>query len=50
MGLYHVGVLQTLTEYDLLPRVLSGASAGAIAASLMGTRNDSECKNLMYVE
>ncbi len=50
LGLYHMGVLKTLIENDLLPRVVSGASAGSIVASLMATRNDSECKALVYVE
>eukprot|EP01084_Bolivina_argentea_P120172 212994_1 len=47
MGLYHTGVLKALIENNMLPRVLSGASAGSICASLVSTRNDSEWKALM---
>ncbi len=50
MGLYHTGVLKALIENNMLPRVLSGASAGSICASLVSTRNDSEWEALMYVE
>ncbi len=50
MGNYHTGVLKTLIENNMLPRVLSGASAGSIIASIASTRNDLECKALMYVE
>ncbi|SCU85312.1 LAME_0D00892g1_1 [Lachancea meyersii CBS 8951] len=34
-GLFHIGVLATLLEQDLLPRVISGSSAGAIVASIL---------------
>ncbi|CEP60752.1 uncharacterized protein LALA0_S01e18140g [Lachancea lanzarotensis] len=34
-GLFHIGVLSTLLEQDLLPRVISGSSAGAIVASIL---------------
>lgn len=34
-GLFHIGVLATLFEQDLLPRVISGSSAGAIVASIL---------------
>ncbi len=44
MGVFHVGVLKALWEQKLLPRVLSGSSAGAVMASIVGTRVDSELK------
>ncbi len=47
MGLYHNGVMKALIENDLLPRVVSGASAGSIVASIVATRNDSECKSFL---
>ncbi len=50
MGIYHIGVLKTLFENDLLPRVLSGASAGSIVAAMLCTRTDLEYKTLMYVK
>jgi TAG lipase/steryl ester hydrolase/phospholipase A2/LPA acyltransferase len=42
MGMYHVGVVKALFEQELLPRVISGASAGSIVAALLGCRMDSE--------
>ncbi|MBF7687598.1 DUF3336 domain-containing protein [Acinetobacter rathckeae] len=37
LGLFHSGVCKALKEQDLLPNVLSGASAGAVMASLLGS-------------
>ena len=42
MGLFHVGVVKALWERDLLPRVVSGSSAGSMVAGLLGTRTDNE--------
>lgn len=39
-GLFHIGVLSTFFELDLLPRVISGSSAGAIIAAMLCTKND----------
>ena len=35
-GLFHTGVLITLLEANLLPRIISGSSAGSIIASVLG--------------
>jgi NTE family protein len=37
---FHVGVIKALVEQDLLPNVLSGSSAGALVAAIVGTRDD----------
>lgn len=42
MGLFHVGVVKALWERALLPRVLSGSSAGSLVAAMVGTRTDAE--------
>ena len=42
LGLFHVGVSKALHEQGLLPRVLSGASAGSIVAAIIGTCEDAE--------
>ncbi|GBG25581.1 Patatin-like phospholipase domain-containing protein AN0408 [Hondaea fermentalgiana] len=42
MGLYHVGVVKTLLEHRLLPRVISGSSAGSIIAAVLACKNDEE--------
>jgi predicted acylesterase/phospholipase RssA len=35
-GLYHMGVVKALLENNLLPRVISGSSAGALFAAILG--------------
>jgi predicted acylesterase/phospholipase RssA len=37
MGFYHVGVVKALLTEGLLPRVISGASAGSLMAAMIGT-------------
>lgn len=41
---FHHGVIDTLLEHDLLPNVISGASAGAWVAAQVGTRTNDELK------
>lgn len=36
LGLFHTGVCKALLEQDLLPKVLSGSSAGAIMTAMLG--------------
>ena len=42
LGFYHLGVVKTLLEQNLLPRVISGSSAGALVAAVVGAHNDKE--------
>ena len=42
LGPFHLGVLKALIEQDLLPTVISGSSAGSIAAALVGSRTEAE--------
>ncbi|EPS42157.1 hypothetical protein H072_3978 [Dactylellina haptotyla CBS 200.50] len=46
-GMTHIGVLKALWEADLLPRIISGASAGAIVASVLCVRTDNEIPNTL---
>lgn len=46
LGFYHVGVAKTLMENRLLPRVLSGSSAGSLVCAMFGTRTDEECQDM----
>lgn len=39
LGHFHLGVLKALMEENLVPSVLSGASAGAFVSAIFGTRN-----------
>ncbi|CAG7564406.1 unnamed protein product [Fusarium equiseti] len=41
-GMSHIGVLKALFEAKLLPRIISGASAGSIVCAAMCTRTDEE--------
>jgi TAG lipase/steryl ester hydrolase/phospholipase A2/LPA acyltransferase len=42
MGMFHMGVIKALMEQKLMPRVISGSSAGSVVAALVGTRKDSD--------
>ncbi|CAI1582188.1 hypothetical protein SEUBUCD646_0K03040 [Saccharomyces eubayanus] len=46
-GLFHIGVLGTLFELDVLPRVISGSSAGAIVASILSVHHKEEIPVLL---
>ncbi|EXJ96139.1 hypothetical protein A1O1_01265 [Capronia coronata CBS 617.96] len=40
LGMKHIGVVKTLWEAELLPEIISGASAGSIVAGIVGTWTD----------
>lgn len=42
LGYFHFGVIKALIEQQLCPEVISGASAGAFVAAILGTRTDAE--------
>ncbi|KAI4252139.1 MAG: hypothetical protein LQ352_004446 [Teloschistes flavicans] len=46
-GMNHIGVLKALWEARLLPRIISGASAGSIVSSVLCTRTDEEIPDLL---
>ena len=46
-GMNHIGVLKTLWEARLLPRIISGASAGSIVCAVLCTRTDEEIPGLL---
>jgi TAG lipase / steryl ester hydrolase / phospholipase A2 / LPA acyltransferase len=46
LGMFHLGVIRALWEQDLLPRVISGSSAGSIIAAMVGTHTDAELPRL----
>lgn len=45
LGAFHVGVVRTLIEHRLLPRVVAGASVGSIICSVIATRTWSELQS-----
>lgn len=42
LGLFHLGVLKAMFDEQLLPKVISGSSAGSIMAAVLGTHTDDE--------
>ncbi len=50
LGMFHVGVIKALFEQRLLPRVISGSSAGAIIAGMAGTRTDAQMPSMFDTE
>ncbi|KAI9051969.1 hypothetical protein LZ554_004223 [Drepanopeziza brunnea f. sp. 'monogermtubi'] len=46
-GMNHVGVLKALFEAKLLPRIISGASAGSIVCAVLCTRTDEEIPEVL---
>ena len=50
MGMFHFGVVKALREQNLLPRVISGSSAGSVVAGFLGTHKDNELDALIRGE
>lgn len=50
LGLFHIGVCKSLWEEGLLPKVISGSSAGAIIAGVLGTHSDAELAEKLQPE
>ncbi|KAJ5389612.1 Lipase 5 [Penicillium cataractarum] len=46
-GMNHIGVLKALYESKLIPRIISGASAGSIVCAVFCTRTDDELPALL---
>lgn len=47
LGMKHIGVVKALWEADLLPNIISGASAGAIVAAVVGAHSDIEMEDVL---
>ncbi|KAK8925643.1 Triacylglycerol lipase SDP1 [Platanthera zijinensis] len=39
LGAFHVGVVKTLVEHKLLPRIIAGSSVGSIVCAVLATRS-----------
>ena len=50
LGLFHTGVCKALLEQDLMPRVLSGSSAGAIMTGMLGVSASDKVPDLLNGE
>ncbi|OIW22695.1 patatin-domain-containing protein, partial [Coniochaeta ligniaria NRRL 30616] len=47
-GMAHIGVLKAMFEAKMLPRIISGASAGSIVCSVMCCRTDDEIPAVLH--
>ncbi|KAL0919243.1 hypothetical protein M5K25_011325 [Dendrobium thyrsiflorum] len=45
LGAFHVGVVKTLVEHKLLPRIIAGSSVGSIVCAIVATRSWPELEN-----
>ena len=45
LGFYHLGVVKSLLEQGLLPRVISGSSAGSLVAGVVGTHTEKQLEH-----
>lgn len=50
LGFFHAGVVRALLEHDLVPNVVSGASAGSIIAALIGTHESHKLMDTLSAE
>ena len=46
-GTFHLGLIKTLIEHNLVPRVLAGSSVGAIACAFLATRPEDQAMEVM---
>ncbi len=44
----HTGVIKSSSRANLLPRIISGASAGSIVCAVLCTRNDEEMPTVIH--
>jgi NTE family protein len=47
LGLFHSGVCKALMQQDLLPKVFSGSSAGALMTGVVATKTDTELRDMI---
>lgn len=48
LGTFHIGVVETLVEHKLLPRIIAGSSVGSIMASVLCTMSWPELQVYFY--
>ncbi|KZM19851.1 Lipase 5 [Ascochyta rabiei] len=47
-GMNHIGVVKSLWDAGLLPRIISGASAGSIVCAVLCTKTDAEIPQVLH--
>jgi TAG lipase/steryl ester hydrolase/phospholipase A2/LPA acyltransferase len=50
LGLFHLGVIEELEAQGIMPRVITGSSAGAVIAGIVATHTDEELLELLDPE
>lgn len=45
-GMFHLGLVSALLRFNMLPKILCGASSGSLIASLVATKSDEELRSL----
>lgn len=50
MGFFHYGVVKALYEEGMIPKIISGSSAGSILASILGSTPPEDVKKLLIPE
>eukprot|EP00668_Euglena_longa_P042559 GGOE01056336.1.p1 GENE.GGOE01056336.1~~GGOE01056336.1.p1 ORF type:complete len:761 (+),score=198.44 GGOE01056336.1:186-2285(+) len=48
LGMYHLGVLKALWQADMMPKVITGSSAGSIVGSFICTHRNSEIDEMFF--
>lgn len=47
LGLFHLGVIEELEQQGIMPRVITGSSAGAVIAGIVATHTNEELQELL---
>ncbi len=47
LGIYHYGVIKTLFEEGMMPRIIAGSSAGSLFAALIATNKQEDLKKVI---
>ena len=50
LGYYHMGIFKSLWKNGMLPKVISGASAGSLMAAMVGTKTDKQLDDIFAGE
>lgn len=48
LGMNHIGVVKAMFEAGVLPRIISGASAGSIVCAVLCTKTDAEIPDVLH--